>query len=170
MKKTILLILIVCGGYGLLSGQSIERYVISSMGGSYYNGSDLRIDFTAGESVITTLSATSNMLTQGFQQPYNDGQSTVQEYPGSEFQATLFPNPVVDQLQVIIEHAGTSECRIFLYDLLGRMVAQSDFVPGADGHAEVTLDLSHLATAQYYIRIMQDSRLMETAKLIKISQ
>ena len=52
---------------GLCNGQSIERQVMGSVGGSF--GGAFQLDYTVGEVVVNTASAGSVILTQGFHQP-----------------------------------------------------------------------------------------------------
>jgi len=57
---------LVC--YFPASAQTIARYVISTAGGTL-SGGGYSINYNIGETMITSLSAGSNMITQGFEQP-----------------------------------------------------------------------------------------------------
>jgi hypothetical protein len=66
---TIVLILFVLGlGAHNISAQSIERSVIGAAGFSY-SGPTFQADCTTGETIISTFSGGSIVLTQGFHQP-----------------------------------------------------------------------------------------------------
>ena len=68
MKRTVLM-LVLAGVFGALSGQSFQPFVLSGGGnsGTLSNGS--YIAYTIGEPVIATVS-NKFTFTQGFQQPY----------------------------------------------------------------------------------------------------
>lgn len=68
MKKIIAFIGLFCWLAGTAHAQSIQRSVRSSAGGTLA-GAGSQLTFTIGETVIPTLAAGGNMLTQGFQQP-----------------------------------------------------------------------------------------------------
>jgi Secretion system C-terminal sorting domain len=64
-----------------LSAQKISNKVMPSVGGSLSSGTH-QISFTIGETLISTLSTSGSMLTQGFQQPIN-GSSLSLQNPGA---------------------------------------------------------------------------------------
>ena len=70
MKK--LLLTTICLAFATFSfSQQISRHVVAS-GGTYSSAGGYSISSTIGESMVATLTSTSNVLTQGFQQPlYN---------------------------------------------------------------------------------------------------
>ena len=66
MKKTLLTITLVA--FATLSfSQQLSRYVVAS-GGNYSTSSGISVSSTIGESMVSTLTATGFILTQGFQQ------------------------------------------------------------------------------------------------------
>jgi hypothetical protein len=168
MKKIVLFIVMASLTYGL-KAQSIERYVIGSAGGSYYNGVDFEMDYTVGEVAITTI-GTNNILTQGFQQPFRLTWVSVQEYANNPAQAIIYPNPVVDQLNISIQNAKTGEYRVVVYDLLGQLLIDKSAVVGFDGIAQLNLDFQQYPTGNYFVRIMNEQKIIQTGKIIKINQ
>jgi hypothetical protein len=68
MKTIILTIMIAAMGTGVLIAQSIERDVVASSG-DYFEGADISLSWTLGETATKTYSSDDNILTQGFQQP-----------------------------------------------------------------------------------------------------
>lgn len=166
MKKLLLLfsgLLIV----SFVSAQSIERFVIGSGGGSYNDGTTY-VDYTSGETVISTIGNVNNFLTQGFQQPFTNTYVAVQELPEQSNSVQLFPNPVVDQLNIQFTDPGNETCRIMLMDGLGQLLVDIEIVPASQPIFEI--DFSRYATGHYYLRIYQGKELIQTGKIIKINQ
>lgn len=66
MKK--ILVTTICLAFATFSfSQQLSRYVVSS-GGNYFTNGGYSNSLTIGESMVTTLTSASNVLTQGFQQ------------------------------------------------------------------------------------------------------
>lgn len=150
MKLKFLLIgasLITCAA---LNAQSIERSVIGAAGGfaTSANGS---LSWTAGETAISTLSAGSVILTQGFQQP---------EIPASSIKSvsannniTVFPNPSNGIFQVKLNQAllnNVAGLNADVFDGSGKLVAQRTV---ALDQTTGSMDLSHLPSGIYNLRI-----------------
>jgi hypothetical protein len=169
MKKIFLLILVMSVTFGLRA-QSIERYVIGSAGGTYFDGVNFEMDYTVGEVAITTISNSSNTLTQGFQQPFKLTWVSVQEISDNPSQVILYPNPIVDQLNISIQNAQTGAYRVMVYDLLGQLLIDQSTGAGFDGTAQLSVDFDRYATGNYFVRIMHEQKIIQTGKVVKINQ
>jgi hypothetical protein len=169
MKKILPFILIMSLTFGLRA-QSIERYVIGSAGGTYFNGIDFEMDYTVGEIAITTISNTSNTLTQGFQQPYGLTWVAVQEYSDNPSDIILYPNPIVDQLNISIQNAQTGVYRVMIFDVLGQLLVDDKTSAGFDGTAQLNVNFDRYATGNYFVRIMHEQKIIQTGKIVKINQ
>ncbi|MEO6490289.1 MAG: hypothetical protein ABIO04_10140 [Ferruginibacter sp.] len=66
--KTILFACMLIAAGSNISGQSISRNVIASAGGTFTSTAG-QINYNIGETIITSLTAGSIMITQGFEQP-----------------------------------------------------------------------------------------------------
>ena len=74
MKKLTALCILFTGSlfYMTVSAQTISRKVIASAGGTLTSGAG-QINYSIGETMIASLSAGGNMITQGFEQPAESG-------------------------------------------------------------------------------------------------
>jgi hypothetical protein len=171
MKKTIPFLILMILVFGL-KAQSVERWVIGSAGGSYYDGvHDFEMDFTVGELMVTTETNVNNTLTQGFQQPQNPlSWVSVQDYSENPSHVILYPNPVIDQLNLSIQNAKSGEYRIMVYDVIGQLLIDNTISAGFDGTARANLDFNSYATGNYYVRIIHEKKTIQTGKIIKIDQ
>jgi hypothetical protein len=68
MYKKIIFIVLIMSQWSLIRSQTISRQVISNAGGVLSGGGN-QITYNIGETVIPSLSAGSNLITQGFEQP-----------------------------------------------------------------------------------------------------
>ena len=171
MKKHIPFLLIILLFSLGLKAQSIERYVISSTGGTYYdNINNFEMDYTVGEVAVTTISNVNNTLTQGFQQPFKLAWVAVQEYTDNSSSVILYPNPVIDHLNISIENAESGNYRVVIYDVLGQLLTDKNISMGPDGNATLDLNFDRYATGNYFVRILHEQKVIQTGKIIKVNQ
>jgi hypothetical protein len=120
-------------GYGLFS-QSIERSVLSSVGGLHANA-DYQIEYTVGEPIIGEASNNNLVLYQGFQQVF-ETLTSILEVP-EEGTVVLFPNPNTGNFSLQSDFEIEN---LKIFDVNGRLVqeklnaednnVQSDLPPG----------------------------------------
>lgn len=121
---------------------------VVATGGGYHAGSGTAISYTIGEPVITTVGSTSTSLTQGFQQPWADINTLVDEPAADEPGITVYPNPVRHILHIAME--GTPDGHHYvLHDAAGRQVTD-----GRIGTTITDLDMEPFASGSYYLRVL----------------
>lgn len=142
-----------------LFSQSIQNSVVSSGGASASNGG-LTIDYTIGEPVIETFTATGQTLTQGFHQT----NLTVVAIENVELfsEINVYPNPAKYYVNIDIP-AGFDVLKLTLYDALGRVITSKLKSEGL-----VTIDVTGLATGNHYLQVLDKSNnKFKTFKIIK---
>ena len=102
MKKQLVLLLLICSA--AVQAQSLSPQVLSS-GGGYAEGASLSLSYTIGEIAVETLTGTSLVLTQGFQQPLDVGGTFTPESMYPDWKVQTWPNPVVKN------QIGRASCR-----------------------------------------------------------
>jgi Secretion system C-terminal sorting domain len=120
----------------------LSHYVISSAG-VVMEASNLHVEFTLGETCITTLSTEEIVLTQGFHQPLEttpiDNISTSENTPFS-----IYPNPSAGKINIHNLPSGFNELRI--YDSLGALCQNIGLQK-----AHEYIDLTELSSGFYLI-------------------
>jgi hypothetical protein len=167
-KRLSLVLLIVFSSWQCWSQASIERWVIGTTGGSYTGGTWL-VDYTAGETVITTVSNTGNTLTQGFQQPASILVS-VNEHPETDWEVNLYPNPSSDFLNISISNIEEDKTVVELYDIIGQRLEYREFNTGGNQRLDCTFEMGQYATGTYFLRVSAGKELSEVYKIVKINQ
>ncbi|MEI6765483.1 MAG: T9SS type A sorting domain-containing protein [Bacteroidota bacterium] len=168
--RTIAVLLIFYLSAVFCLGQSVERQVVATGGGSYTNGTTLAIDYTIGEIVISTISGSGSILTQGFQQPMPGSLVSVPENTEPAEDVLVFPNPANEQLHISISKPGAQPYEIAMMDQLGRLVYYERGFTAVLGGLTISLPVAHLATGTYFIRITSENRIVKTVKILKINQ
>ena len=138
--------------------QTIQNSVISSAGGSG-SSSNVKMDYTIGETVIETFSAGGHALTQGFHQTNLTlvAIENVQLFP----EISVYPNPTSEFVNLDIP-ANYNALDISMYDVTGKLLRTK-----ANASGLVTFDVNDLATGIYYLQVLNPkSKDLKTFKLI----
>ncbi|MEX2591053.1 MAG: T9SS type A sorting domain-containing protein [Chitinophagales bacterium] len=136
-----------------LKAQSIDRQVISSLGASY-STSDIQLDQTVGETVITTESSNNIIITQGFHQPESDLTINVPEIDRT-VEMKIYPNPTSSQVFVDITKVEAESINIQLIDLSGKLLYLKEGV--APLATKESIDMTPFATGTY-ILLLRDEK------------
>ena len=131
--------------------QTAERTLVASAGGSFSNAS-FSADYSVGEVVVMTLTSPGVILTQGFQQPPPSDVSVIEPNPNSGI--SIYPNPGAGQYQLVLRDNVTDPVTIRIYDVLGKVLYSK--VIDLSGNVPLELNLGHLATGTYYMRVSSD--------------
>lgn len=128
---------------------SLDRQVIGSTGQSVATGS-LQVDYTVGETVITTASAATLTLTQGFHQP----QATPVGVPltHATFELKAYPNPTQNQVTLDIQSSEAGSITLHLVNSKGQTV-QPPHTLKVNGPIQHRLDLRQVASGTYFLRL-----------------
>lgn len=156
MKYLLITFVILCTFN--VSAQKISPQVISSTG-DIVESTDIHISWTLGEFSVATI-GTNPKLTQGFQQSNIVVQSTVEDPHFSNLIA-VFPNPVEDVLNVQFENAHI-EFAVELIDAHGKILQKPNFTNA------IRIQMNHLPSGNYYLRIRDSKNIIHTSKIIKL--
>ncbi len=154
MRKTILIISLMMF-IGSIQAQSIEREVIASSGMETE-----QLSWTVGETVVGTHEQGTVVLTQGYQQGYYSITQKIEE-TAVDFDIEVYPNPVREKLFVKIPYSEKSYS-LEMYDITGQKVFEQK-----DVYNEVTIRMDKYATSTYFLKILENEKLVATYKLVR---
>ena len=123
--KRIILILVCILFVSIVNSQTLSPQVITSSG-SYFVGSKATLSWTLGECIIETGYSTTNILTQGFQQP-EYAITGIEEETNNNFKVSVYPNPAIDYITIEITSNPPIDERTFkvkIIDLSGKVFYQ----------------------------------------------
>ncbi|NTW32608.1 MAG: T9SS type A sorting domain-containing protein [Bacteroidetes bacterium] len=154
MKKILLIIMGVILTTSIFS-QTLSPTVVASSGGYFVSGSST-LSFTVAEmTMIQTFSSHSNILTQGFQQPYDLAVSITEPQYNSEG-ISVYPNPTTGYFTLSYSNNDNSTSNIKLYNLVGQVVLNKQ-VSSMDGFNKVNFDISKFRQGIYMIELTKTS-------------
>jgi hypothetical protein len=149
MKKNNLLYLFLLLSNALFA-QKITAQVIDASGGTQ-RANGYTITYSIGQTAIDVLANSTYIITQGFQQANtNVVTSTKNEAEKLDFQATIFPNPTQDVLNLNIESENAQDFKISLYNLVGQQILQESF--SGNTHQ---IEVNQLPKGEYVLKLQK---------------
>lgn len=143
--------------------QSLSQVVVASSGVTI-SGASNTLSFTAGEAVIGDI-ANGESLGQGFWLGAIEGVVLSNEDFTFEVNATVYPNPVTEYLNLSFKDMAGEDFEIMLYDNLGRQVFQKELTSSSSTE---TLSFNHYSSGLYILNIIQRAtNKSKTFKIIK---
>jgi len=127
--RRILMLCLILGIAKSSFGQSFSAEVLSSAGG-YDRNDKWILEWTLGETVAETYSASDGIVTQGFNQP--SWKFSSQSIFSSDFDVTVFPNPVLERVVVYFSEPLDSKMIITVYDLFGKELSMNISEPASE--------------------------------------
>lgn len=147
-----------------LQAQSISKQVIGNSGQALSNNINT-INFTIGEVIVGTIENES-AIHQGFwAELNNDGTLSVETLTEYKEQISIFPNPVVNLLQIKYKHQNADNYALQLYAVNGKQILNVN----AFHKGQITqTDISHLSQGMYLLRITdKNSNYNKSFKILK---
>jgi hypothetical protein len=145
MKYALLSLAIGFSTFGF--SQSISPDVISSTG-DFFSNANGSVSWTLGEPMGETYSQTNNIVTQGFQQPWDFGTHVV---IGDPVNAEVYPNPTADVVNLQFGDNTSGQYIIEVYNTLGQRLKASTF--NATPSAKATVSLFDYSDGIYFITV-----------------
>lgn len=143
-------------------GQSLDQYVIGSVGNFSSNSTNSTLSWTLGEVVINTASSSSAILTQGFQQPIIIVPTGTNTLIDNSLSINVFPNPTLEQITV--QKESNELLKASLINVLGQTIETYDLL---DNTTQINLD--QLPAANYLLHVQTlDKRTIQTFKIQKV--
>jgi hypothetical protein len=144
--------------YNLAQSQTISKQVIGTAGRTLTN-SNLKVSFTAGESVVGLMTAGGNQLGNGYYPALNLQALNVNDID-LNLQIKIYPNPASESL--FVTHPEYSKFHIEITDLHGKII-YSGVV-----EREIPLDISSYTAGIYLVTVEnKESNNKNMYKIIK---
>lgn len=158
IKKTVIVVFLVMFWFSHALHAQLQH--VTPGGGGYFEGSSASVSFTIGDVATSTLTGTSVMLTQGFQQPMLQV-STFSEEMDLAISLNAYPNPVSGILN-LVSNEPLKAGRYELYSLTGSRIMEKEL----DGLV-TKIDFQSQVSSTYFLKIIQDGKAVKTFKIVK---
>lgn len=165
MKKRFpLFFAMLLAGFTVFSQDIQLSPTVIASAGNYSESDNISLSWTVGELAVTTLEAGDFILTQGFQQSYDDGVIGF-EYDPIRWQINAYPNPVQNDLMIQFDLFETREFLIEVQDVTGRILSQEQYKEVFPGDVR-QIDMSGYKSGIYFFRISTPD--MEQVRVLSI--
>lgn len=159
MKRFLFSLILFCAIHYSVA-QSLSPQVISSSGTSFTNGSN-QLDWTIGELSTSSLTNGSNSLSQGFHQD-NLNVTSIDNFDDT-YRLTIFPNPVIDLLQIQFEKANENNL-IELYTSEGKLLLTQQL----NYETLCQIDMSTYNVGAYLLKIHNKNTKGKSYRIVKL--
>ena len=120
--------------------------------------------YTVGQIAVQRATDGTKYIIEGVQQPYEIQGVGVNNYPGINLQAVVYPNPTQHYVQLRVTNYEIPSYGLTaqLFDANGKFLEEY-IVTGP----ETKMDLEKYPTASYQLRILNKDMLLKTFKIVK---
>lgn len=154
LKTSILLVFLSIG--------SLQAQQATLSAGNDAAGSGGSSSFSVGQVFYQTHVGANGSSAQGVQQPYEISVTNGIEVTSIRLELSVYPNPVAEVLNLMIDWANGLSLEYQLLDLQGRVV-KSDRITGM----ATAIDMQALATSTYFLKVTAANGPVKTFKIIK---
>ena len=149
---------LLCLGFISLRAQEI----ITTTGGNA-TGSGGSASFSVGQIGYNTFTGTTGSISEGVQQPYEISVVTgIKIANDISVNYTIYPNPTNDLLILKTESYKTKNLYYQLFDINGKLLESQKIE-----NCETNINTSKLAPAVYFLKIMENRKVIKNFKIIK---
>lgn len=157
--KQLKLIAILLLGFGLTGLQAQES--VNATGGNAL-GSGGSVSYSVGQLTCQTNTGTNGSVAAGVQQPYEISAVTGIEETAINLSVTAYPNPTIDYLTLVVKEIELSALYFKLYDMNGKLLQSEKITEN-----QTSIVMSNLASATYFVKVIQNNKEVKTFKIIK---
>lgn len=158
--KLVLLLpaLILCVSFCQLQAQ----HSINSSGGDI-SGAGGSASYSIGQVAYNTHYDGGGTVSEGVQQAYEIYVSVEEEFDNMALNCRVYPNPAKNRLNIKIENDNHKPVFYQFYDLNGRFISSKEQLK----QSTTALDISHIPQGIYYLRILNEKKIIKSFKIIK---
>jgi len=132
----------------LVFSQNYDRHIISPSG-NHYVGSNGEMSWTIGEPLVMSFSNSTDLFTQGYQQPLLPSNIIITSIDdGAKILTTVYPNPTVSGISVQLSEK-VDDVQLDLFSINGTKQRSWSF----SGSTNIDLDLSSFPSGNYILRL-----------------
>ena len=84
------------------------------------------------------------------------------------YNVSVFPNPVKDQLNILLTTKDTKKVDLEILDMPGKTIYYSNYSPSFPGKQVIQLNLPYITPGYYILRLKQNGLVISVQKLIII--
>mgnify|MGYP003575555021 FL=1 len=146
----------------LFTANSYSQESIVATGGKG-TGTAGSSSYSVGQIAAIQLKGSGGSAQEGIQQAYEIATLGNDEFDEISLVMTAFPNPVVDELNLIVLNNKFEDLSYDLFDINGRVVSKTNNISAS----ETKVSMQGLVKGVYFLSINNNSKKIKTFKIIK---
>ena len=164
MKKLIVLLLsIMLAGPAMTYMQAQQLHASVNAAGGNATGTGGSASYSVGQVFFTTVSSTTNSVSEGVQQPFEISVFTgVKDIKAIDLSYAVYPNPTRGKLTLKIDNFEPNAFTYQLNDVNGKLLRSEKLT-----EKETAIDMSELKSAPYFLKVTNSKKEVKTFKIIK---
>lgn len=139
-----------------------QSAVVPAGGSATGNGGT--VTYTVGQIADQKVEGGGHYVIEGVQQPYEIQVVGINNYPGINLTAIVYPNPTVGKVMLSIRdyEIPSTGLMLQLFDLNGKFLKTMVITD-----ADTEIDFSEYAASTYQLRVLNQKQLLKTFKVVK---
>lgn len=118
--------------------------------------------YTIGQIGYTTNTGSNGTISQGVQQAFEIVTLSTNDVPQIQLTVIIYPNPTVQNVTLFIKDFELTNLKFQLFDIQGRIISNGKITQN-----ETEIEMTSLASAQYFLKISDSNIEIKTFKIIK---
>jgi hypothetical protein len=153
-------LILLLTSFPFISGYSQESILAS---GGTATGSGGTASYSVGEIFIGTQTGTNGSVAQGTQQPFEISTLGNDEFPQINLEMSVYPNPTVDKLNLLIGNEEWSNLTYQLFDISGKIISENQKITAS----ETPVSMQSFSQGIYFLIVKDNTKTVKTFKIIK---
>lgn len=118
--------------------------------------------YTIGQIGYTTNTGSNGTISQGVQQAFEIVTLSTNDVPQIQLTVIIYPNPTVQNVTLFIKDFELTNLKFQLFDIQGRIISNGKITQN-----ETEIEMTSLASSQYFLKISDSNSEIKTFKIIK---
>lgn len=156
-SKKIFLLLIL---FIFIPKTQAQQNVVTSGGNT--SGSGGSSSNSIGQIAYLSATGSSGSINQGVQQPFEIVTLGIDNFPEITLKMAVYPNPTTSFVNLKIENYDSQNLQYLLFDGNGREISRQKIK-----NSETRISMENLSTAIYFLKVIDEGKLLKTFKIIK---
>ena len=153
-------LILLLTSFPFISGYSQESILAS---GGTAIGTGGTSSYSVGEIFIGTQTGTNGSVAQGTQQPFEISTLGNDEFPQINLEMSVYPNPTIDKLNLLIGNKEWSNLTYQLFDISGKILSENQKITAS----ETPVSMQSFSQGIYFLIVKDNTKTVKTFKIIK---
>jgi hypothetical protein len=130
--------------------------------GGHATSEEISFSYSVGQVFNNEISNAGYYVSLGIQNPMLLVVTETQVHTDEAVGMEVYPNPVADQLHIVIQEQGQERCRVLIVNMQGKILIDKTF-----DVTEFVISLKTINTGHYLLKVIRGNTVTKTFKIIK---